>query len=64
MSSLPVDRWWSNFPDDPDGPSSPTLNCVADCQHRCCSQNIVVVNGVDEIYDEWDIFFDLFPKKN
>ena len=55
ISSLPVDRWWSNFPDDPDGPTSPTLNCVAGCQHRCCSQNIVVAYDKDEIYDEWDI---------
>ena len=55
MISLPVDRWWSSFPDDPDGPSSSTLNCVADCQHHCCSQHIVAAYDVDEVYDEWDI---------
>jgi len=55
MISLPMDRWWSSFPDDPDGLSSSTLNCVADCQHRCCSQHTVAAYDVDEVYDEWDI---------
>ena len=40
--SLPRDRWWSSFPDDPDGLSSSALNYVA-------------AYDVDEVYDEWDI---------
>ena len=58
MMSLPVSNWWRNFQDDPDGPTSPTLNCVAGCRFQCCAVNSLPVTGVDvveEIYEEWDI---------